>query len=603
MAYKVKGTCVDASFLVLGPYQTNVYVVSDGSATFVVDPASDAKKIAAALGGRKLDAVVLTHRHSDHVAAAAELRSLTGATVIASAIDADMICGDKPVPRDDQKFPACPVDQRVNHGDVVKIGNMPWKVIGTPGHTEGSMCLFLDSSLTERLDAKPVLIAGDTLFFGSIGRTDFSGGSMSAMRKSLKRLAVLPDDTVVLPGHGNLTTIGGERRRVALCRLLLEAPDLLLLDEPTNHLDAESVLWLEQFLHKYPGAVLAVTHDRYFLDNVAEWICEVDRGSLYPYKGNYSTYLETKAARMASQKQRDEKLAKRLASELEWVRSSPKARQAKSRARLERYDQMAAEAAQSKKLDFTEIQIPAGPRLGAEVLKVEHLHKQFGDRVLMDDLSFELPRNGIVGVIGPNGVGKSTLFKMIMGIEQPTSGSLTLGETVKVSYVDQGREGIEANKSVWEVVSGGLDYMMVCETEVPSRAYVASFGFKGSDQQKPAGVLSGGERNRLNLALTLKQGGNLLLLDEPTNDLDVETLSSLEEALLRFPGCAVVTSHDRMFLDRVVTHILAWEGTDDNPGNWFWFEGNFESYQKNRIERLGEEAAKPHRLHRKLTRD
>ena len=396
---------------------------------------------------------------------------------------------------------------------------------------------------------------------------------------------------------------GGERRRVALCRLLLEAPDLLLLDEPTNHLDAESVLWLEKFLHKYPGAVLAVTHDRYFLDNVAEWICEVDRGSLYPYKGNYSTYLETKAARMAGQKQRDEKLQKRLASELEWVRSSPKARQAKSRARLERYDQMAAEAAQSKKLDFTEIQIPAGPRLGAEVLKVEHLHKQFGDRVLMDDLSFELPRNGIVGVIGPNGVGKSTLFKMIMGIEQPTSGSLTLGETVKVSYVDQGREGIEANKSVWEVVSGGLDYMMVCETEVPSRAYVASFGFKGSDQQKPAGVLSGGERNRLNLALTLKQGGNLLLLDEPTNDLDVETLSSLEEALLRFPGCAVVTSHDRMFLDRVATHILAWEGADDNPGNWFWFEGNFESYQKNRIERLGEEAAKPHRLHRKLTRD
>ena len=396
---------------------------------------------------------------------------------------------------------------------------------------------------------------------------------------------------------------GGERRRVALCRLLLEAPDLLLLDEPTNHLDAESVLWLEKFLHKYPGAVLAVTHDRYFLDNVAEWICEVDRGSLYPYKGNYSTYLETKAARMAGQKQRDEKLQKRLASELEWVRSSPKARQAKSRARLERYDQMVAEAAQSKKLDFTEIQIPAGPRLGAEVLKVERLHKQFGDRVLMDDLSFELPRNGIVGVIGPNGVGKSTLFKMIMGIEQPTSGSLKLGETVKVSYVDQGRAGIDGDKNVWEVVSGGLDYMMVCETEVPSRAYVASFGFKGSDQQKPAGVLSGGERNRLNLALTLKQGGNLLLLDEPTNDLDVETLSSLEEALLRFPGCAVVTSHDRMFLDRVATHILAWEGTDENPGNWHWFEGNFESYQKNRIERLGEEAARPHRIHRKLTRD
>ena len=396
---------------------------------------------------------------------------------------------------------------------------------------------------------------------------------------------------------------GGERRRVALCRLLLEAPDLLLLDEPTNHLDAESVLWLEQFLHKYQGAVLAVTHDRYFLDNVAEWICEVDRGHLYPYKGNYTTYLETKAARLASQKQRDERLAKRLSEELEWVRSSPKARQAKSRARLERYDQMVAEAAQSKKVDFTEIHIPAGPRLGANVLKVDGLCKNFGDRVLIDNLSFELPRNGIVGVIGPNGVGKSTLFKMIVGKEQPTSGTLELGETVKLSYVDQGREGIDPKKNVWEVVSDGLDYMMVCETEVPSRAYVASFGFKGSDQQKPAGVLSGGERNRLNLALTLKQGGNLLLLDEPTNDLDVETLSSLEKALLEFPGCAVVTSHDRMFLDRIATHILAWEGTDQNPGNWFWFEGNFDSYQKNRIERLGEEASKPHRLHRKLTRD
>ena len=396
---------------------------------------------------------------------------------------------------------------------------------------------------------------------------------------------------------------GGERRRVALCRLLLEAPDLLLLDEPTNHLDAESVLWLEQFLHKYQGAVLAVTHDRYFLDNVAEWICEVDRGHLYPYKGNYTTYLETKAARLASQKQRDERLAKRLSEELEWVRSSPKARQAKSRARLERYDQMVAEAAQSKKVDFTEIHIPAGPRLGANVLKVDGLCKSFGDRVLIDNLSFELPRNGIVGVIGPNGVGKSTLFKMIVGKEQPTSGTLELGETVKLSYVDQGREGIDPKKNVWEVVSDGLDYMMVCETEVPSRAYVASFGFKGSDQQKPAGVLSGGERNRLNLALTLKQGGNLLLLDEPTNDLDVETLSSLEKALLEFPGCAVVTSHDRMFLDRIATHILAWEGTDENPGNWFWFEGNFDSYQKNRTERLGEEASKPHRLHRKLTRD
>ena len=396
---------------------------------------------------------------------------------------------------------------------------------------------------------------------------------------------------------------GGERRRVALCRLLLEAPDLLLLDEPTNHLDAESVLWLEQFLHKYQGAVLAVTHDRYFLDNVAEWICEVDRGHLYPYKGNYTTYLETKAARLASQKQRDEKLAKRLAEEIEWVRSSPKARQAKSRSRLERYDQMVAEAAQSKKVDFTEIHIPAGPRLGANVLEVDGLCKSFGDRVLIDNLSFELPRNGIVGVIGPNGVGKSTLFKMIVGKEQPTAGALELGETVKLSYVDQGREGIDPKKNVWEVVSDGLDYMMVCETEVPSRAYVASFGFKGSDQQKPAGVLSGGERNRLNLALTLKQGGNLLLLDEPTNDLDVETLSSLEKALLEFPGCAVVTSHDRMFLDRIATHILAWEGTDENPGNWFWFEGNFDSYQKNRIERLGEEASKPHRLHRKLTRD
>ena len=396
---------------------------------------------------------------------------------------------------------------------------------------------------------------------------------------------------------------GGERRRVALCRLLLEAPDLLLLDEPTNHLDAESVLWLEQFLHRYQGAVLAVTHDRYFLDNVAEWICEVDRGSLYPYKGNYSTYLETKAARMAAQGQRDAKLAKRMQNELEWVRSSPKARQAKNKARLENYNRMVAEASQSKKVDFTDIHIPVGPRLGAEVLNVEHLHKEFDGRVLIDDLSFSLPRNGIVGVIGPNGVGKSTLFKMIVGKEQPTSGELKLGETVQISYVDQNREGIDGNKTLWEVVSDGLDYMQVGETEVPSRAYVSAFGFKGSDQQKPAGVLSGGERTRLNLALTLKQGGNLLLLDEPTNDLDVETLESLEEALMEFPGCAVVTSHDRMFLDRIATHILAWEGTDENPGNWFWFEGNFDSYQKNRVERLGEEAAKPHRIHRKLTRD
>lgn len=360
---------------------------------------------------------------------------------------------------------------------------------------------------------------------------------------------------------------GGERRRVALCKLLLEAPDLLLLDEPTNHLDAESVLWLEQFLSRYPGAVLAVTHDRYFLDNVAEWICEVDRGSLFPYKGNYSTYLETKAKRLEAQGQQQAKLAKRMERELEWVRSSPKARQAKNKARLERYEQMEAEARQAKKLDFTEIQIPVGPRLGSKVLKAEHLHKEFDGRVLIDDLSFELPRNGIVGVIGPNGVGKTTLFKTIVGLEDLTSGNLEIGETVKISYVDQNREGIDPDKKLWEVVSGGTDYMMVGETEIPSRAYVASFGFKGSDQQKPAGVLSGGERNRLNLALTLKQGGNLLLLDEPTNDLDVETLSSLEEALLNFPGCSVVVSHDRWFLDRIATHILAWEGTDENPGN------------------------------------
>lgn len=396
---------------------------------------------------------------------------------------------------------------------------------------------------------------------------------------------------------------GGERRRVALRKLLLEAPDLLLLDEPTNHLDAESVLWLEQFLHRYPGAVLAVTHDRYFLDNVAEWICEVDRGHLYPYKGNYSTYLETKAARLESQGQQQAKLAKRMKNELEWVRSSPKARQAKNKARLERYEQMEAEARSAKSVDFTEITIPVGPRLGSKVLEVEHLHKQFGDRVLIDDLSFSLPRNGIVGVIGPNGVGKSTLFKMIVGKEPVSGGTLELGETVQISYVDQNREGLDPKKTLWEVVSDGLDYIRVGETEIPSRAYVANFGFKGSDQQKPAGVLSGGERNRLNLALTLKQGGNLLLLDEPTNDLDVETLESLEEALLAFPGCAVITSHDRMFLDRIATHILAWEGTDENPGNWHWFEGNFDSYQKNKIERLGEEAAKPHRLHRKLTRD
>ena len=396
---------------------------------------------------------------------------------------------------------------------------------------------------------------------------------------------------------------GGERRRVALCRLLLEQPDLLLLDEPTNHLDAESVLWLEQHLKTYPGAVLAVTHDRYFLDHAAEWICEVDRGQLFPYKGNYSTYLETKAARMAAQGQAQAKLAKRMERELEWVRSSPKARQAKSKARLANYDAMVAEAGKAKKLDFAEIQIPAGPRLGSKVLVAKNLHKEFDGRVLIDDLSFELPRNGIVGVIGPNGVGKTTLFKTIVGLEPLDGGELEIGETVKIAYVDQNRAGIDPDKKLWEVVSGGTDYMMVGETEVPSRAYVAAFGFKGADQQKPAGVLSGGERNRLNLALTLKEGGNLLLLDEPTNDLDVETLSSLEAALLDFPGCSVVVSHDRMFLDRIATHILAWEGDDENSGRWHFFEGNFEAYQADREARLGKEAAKPHRLHRKLTRD
>ena len=389
---------------------------------------------------------------------------------------------------------------------------------------------------------------------------------------------------------------GGERRRVALCRLLLEQPDLLLIDEPTNHLDAESVLWLEQHLKTYPGAVLAVTHDRYFLDHAAEWICEVDRGQLFPYKGNYSTYLETKAARMAAQGQAQAKLAKRMERELEWVRSSPKAR-------LANYDAMVAEAGKAKKLDFAEIQIPAGPRLGSKVLVAKNLHKEFDGRVLIDDLSFELPRNGIVGVIGPNGVGKTTLFKTIVGLEPLDGGELEIGETVKIAYVDQNRAGIDPDKKLWEVVSGGTDYMMVGETEVPSRAYVAAFGFKGADQQKPAGVLSGGERNRLNLALTLKEGGNLLLLDEPTNDLDVETLSSLEAALLDFPGCSVVVSHDRMFLDRIATHILAWEGDDENPGRWHFFEGNFEAYQADREARLGKEAAKPHRLHRKLTRD
>ena len=396
---------------------------------------------------------------------------------------------------------------------------------------------------------------------------------------------------------------GGERRRVALCKLLLQKPDLLLLDEPTNHLDAESVLWLEQHLQSYEGAVIAITHDRYFLDHVAEWIAEVDRGNLYPYEGNYSTYLEKKRSRLEVQGKKDAKLAKRLSEELDWVRSNAKGRQAKSKARLARYEEMAAEAEKTRKLDFEEIQIPPGPRLGNVVIEAENLQKGFDGRSLINGLSFSLPRNGIVGVIGPNGVGKSPLFKTIVGLEPLDGGNLKVGETVKISYVDQNRSNIDPEKSLWEVVSDGLDYIQVGNVEMPSRAYVSAFGFKGPDQQKKAGVLSGGERNRLNLALTLKQGGNLLLLDEPTNDLDVETLASLENALLEFPGCAVVVSHDRWFLDRVATHILAWEGTDENPDQWYWFEGNFESYEKNKIERLGPEAAKPHRVvHRKLTR-
>jgi ATP-binding cassette ChvD family protein len=420
----------------------------------------------------------------------------------------------------------------------------------------------------------------------------------SQLEQAMDALRCPPPDEPVT----NLS--GGERRRVALCKLLLSKPDLLLLDEPTNHLDAESVQWLEQHLASYAGAILAVTHDRYFLDNVAEWILELDRGRAYPYEGNYSTYLEKKAERLSVQGRKDVKLHKRLTEELAWVRSGAKARQAKSKARLQRYEEMATEAEKTRKLDFEEIQIPVGPRLGNVVVEVEHLDKGYDGRTLIKDLSFTLPRNGIVGVIGPNGVGKTTLFKTIVGLEQPDSGTVKVGETVKLSYVDQTRAGIDPKKNVWEVVSDGLDYIQVGQTEVPSRAYVSAFGFKGPDQQKPAGVLSGGERNRLNLALTLKQGGNLILLDEPTNDLDVETLSSLENALEQFPGCAVVISHDRWFLDRTCTHILAWEGDDDNEAKWFWFEGNFGAYEENKVERLGAEAARPHRVtHRKLTRD
>lgn len=397
---------------------------------------------------------------------------------------------------------------------------------------------------------------------------------------------------------------GGERRRVALCKLLLQEPDLLLLDEPTNHLDAESVQWLEQHLARYQGTILAITHDRYFLDNVAGWILELDRGQVYPYEGNYTTYLEKKAERTAVQGRKDAKLRKRLSDELEWVRSNARARQTKSRARLERYEEMATEAEKTRKLNFEEIQIPPGPRLGNTVIEAEQLTKGYGDRVLIDDLSFSLPPNGIVGIIGPNGVGKTTIFQTIVGLQHPDSGTVRVGDTVKLAYVDQTRSGLDPDKTVWEVVSDGRDHLMVGKVEMPSRAYVAAFGFKGPDQQKPTGVLSGGERNRLNLALTLKIGGNVLLLDEPTNDLDVETLSSLENALLDFPGCAVVISHDRMFLDRVATHILAWEGDDEDPARWFWFEGNFEAYEKNKVERLGDEAARPHRVtHRRLTRD
>ncbi|WP_309064386.1 energy-dependent translational throttle protein EttA [Microbacterium sp.] len=420
----------------------------------------------------------------------------------------------------------------------------------------------------------------------------------SQLEQAMDALRTPPADAEIGP------LSGGERRRVALAKLLLQKPDLLLLDEPTNHLDAESVLWLEQHLQSYKGAVIAITHDRYFLDNVAEWIAEVDRGRLIGYEGNYSTYLEKKAERLDIQGKKDAKLAKRLKDELEWVRSSAKGRQTKSKARLARYEEMAAEAERTRKLDFEEIQIPPGPRLGSVVIEAKKLQKGFGDRTLIDGLSFSLPPNGIVGVIGPNGVGKTTLFKTIVGLEPLDSGDLKIGETVKISYVDQSRANIDPDKTLWEVVSDGLDIITVGKTEIPSRAYVSKFGFKGPDQQKKAGVLSGGERNRLNLALTLKEGGNLLLLDEPTNDLDVETLSSLENALLEFPGCAVVITHDRWFLDRIATHILAYEGTDENPAQWHWFEGNFESYERNKIERLGPDAARPHRTtHRKLTRD
>ncbi|MFJ7293892.1 energy-dependent translational throttle protein EttA [Streptomyces collinus] len=489
----------------------------------------------------------------------------------------------------------------------------------TPGYTVGILLqeppLTEDKTVLENVQEGVAGIKGKLDRFNEIAEqmaTDYTDALMAEMGKLQEdldhanawdldaQLEQAMDALGCPPGDWPVTNLsGGERRRVALCKLLLEQPDLLLLDEPTNHLDAESVNWLEQHLAKYPGTVVAVTHDRYFLDNVAQWICEVDRGRLYPYEGNYSKYLETKAARLKVEGQKDAKRQKRLKEELEWVRSNAKGRQAKSKARLARYEEMAAEADKMRKLDFEEIQIPPGPRLGNVVVEVNNLSKGFGDKLLIDDLSFTLPRNGIVGIIGPNGAGKTTLFKMIQGIEEPDSGAIKVGDTVKISYVDQSRENIDPKKSLWAVVSDELDYINVGQVEMPSRAYVSAFGFKGPDQQKPAGVLSGGERNRLNLALTLKQGGNLLLLDEPTNDLDVETLSSLENALLEFPGAAVVVSHDRWFLDRVATHILAYEG----ESKWFWFEGNFESYEKNKIERLGPDAARPHRAtYKKLTR-
>jgi ATP-binding cassette ChvD family protein len=489
----------------------------------------------------------------------------------------------------------------------------------TPGYTVGILLqeppLTEDKTVLENVEEGVAGIKGKLDRFNEIAEqmaTDYTDELMNEMGKLQEdldhanawdleaQLEQAMDALGCPPGDWPVTNLsGGERRRVALCKLLLEQPDLLLLDEPTNHLDAESVNWLEQHLAKYPGTVVAVTHDRYFLDNVAQWICEVDRGRLYPYEGNYSKYLETKAARLKVEGQKDAKRQKRLKEELEWVRSNAKGRQAKSKARLARYEEMAAEADKMRKLDFEEIQIPPGPRLGSIVVEVNNLSKGFGDKLLIDDLSFTLPRNGIVGIIGPNGAGKTTLFKMIQGIEEPDTGSIKVGDTVKISYVDQSRENIDPKKSLWAVVSDELDYINVGQVEMPSRAYVSAFGFKGPDQQKAAGVLSGGERNRLNLALTLKQGGNLLLLDEPTNDLDVETLSSLENALLEFPGAAVVVSHDRWFLDRVATHILAYEG----ESKWFWFEGNFESYEKNKIERLGPDAARPHRAtYKKLTR-